>query len=94
MKKKNRKINENIKNIKNMKTLEDRIEFVKIIKNKIESLGLSNNFESISKFYNILEIYEKKGQSFSGKIKLLEVGKTLQYVLSNRKIIQNNVEGC
>ena len=53
-----------------IKTLEERQNEINTIKNKLSSLGLSEEFESIKLFYKECEKYVENGYGWSGKIKL------------------------
>jgi hypothetical protein len=80
-----------IENKVNHKTKEERIKEINDIKDKIESLGLSNSNENINELYNIFDNYIEIGIADSGMIKLPGLKREIHYILSNRKHIENSV---
>lgn len=63
------------------KTKEQRLEEIITIKEKLQSLGLTSEHESITQFYTYLADFEK-GFSSSGSIKLHGLNRRLEYILS------------
>lgn len=63
------------------KTNEQRVEEIVTIKEKLQSLGLTSEHESIAQFYKYLAEFEK-GVSSSGSIKLHGLNRRLEYILS------------
>lgn len=76
---------------KKEKTNDEKKEFVKLIKNKIEDLNLNLNNESICHFYKILNDYVEFGYNASGFIKITSLERNIHYVLSNKIHIENTV---
>ena len=76
---------------KNKKTFEERNNEIKIIKNKLSELGLSEEFEPIKEFYNECDRYINLGHSWSGKIKLHGLKRILEVKLTTSKHLQCDV---
>ena len=74
-----------------IKTLEERQNEIKTIKNKLSSLGLSEEFESIKLFYEECEKYVENGYGWSGKIKLNGLKRVLEYRLTTRKNLECSI---
>ena len=74
-----------------IKTLEDRQNEINTIKNKLSSLGLSEEFESIKLFYEECEKYIKYGYGRSDKIKLNGLKRVLEYRLTTRKNLECSI---
>ena len=64
-----------------MKTKVEKITEMKEIYYKLQQLGLNKNNEDIKKFQNIVNDYIKSDESFSGKIKLNNTNRILEYIL-------------
>ena len=64
-----------------MKTKVEKITEMKEIYYKLQQLGLNKNNEDIKKFQNIVNDYIKSDESFSGKIKLSNTNRILEYIL-------------
>ena len=75
--------------IKKEKTIEEKKEFVELVKDKMQNLNLNENNEGIIKFYKILDDYVKFGYNASGCILITSLGRNIHYVLSNKKHIEN-----
>ena len=54
--------------------------------NKILELGLSENFEGVAKFYSMIEDFIENGNPFTGTIKVPEIKREFQCLLSNNKM--------
>lgn len=71
------------------KSLEKRLNEIMNIYKKLDELGISEDVcSNIKKFKQIANNFVKNGESQSGKIILIEVQRTLHYILS----IQNHIE--
>ncbi len=79
------------KKIKKEKSLEDRADFCKTIKAKIELLDLSKEIPEVGQLYDILDRYQETGQNENGHIMMPAHGRRIEYVLSKRAHIQNFV---
>jgi len=73
------------------KTINEKKEFIKLIKIKIGELKLNEDNEAVNKLYNILDEYLNLGYSASGTIKMDGLDRTIHYVLSNQIHIENKV---
>jgi len=69
----------------NKRTREEREKELEPVLNKILELGLSIEFESVAKFYEIVENFIETGNPYSGIIKVPEVKREFQCLLSNNK---------
>jgi hypothetical protein len=80
----------NNKKIKENKSLEARVEFVKSIKDKINNLGIPETYQGIQEFYKVLDEYQdiNNTNGFSGKIKIHEISKKIDYILPIRSHIE------
>jgi DNA invertase Pin-like site-specific DNA recombinase len=74
-----------------MKNLEKRKSDLENIYNKMEELGLTNEFENVKKFKEIFEDYILTGQSYSGKLKIKEINYMIIYKLTTKDNIENEV---
>jgi len=78
-----------------VKSAEERATFVKNMKEQFYNLGCYPlQYEAMTKFFKILDDYEKDGYSASGKISFPECpsgGRDICYILSTRKNIENVV---
>lgn len=74
-----------INKINELKDSSDRLIEVSDLKNKIENLGLSENFEGMELFYSILDQYKLDGLNRSGQIKLPGLKRIIEYNLLNKK---------
>lgn len=74
-----------------IKTLEERQNEINTIKNKLSSLGLSEEFKSIKLFYKECEKYVENGYGWSGKIKLNGLKRVLEYRLTTRKNLECSI---
>ena len=84
-----------IKNsIVTLKTFEERQTEIKELKDKIENLGLSDNFEGIDKFYQLLDQFVNEGLDLSGKIEIPGVQRAIVYELygQSQKFNQVNLK--
>ena len=88
MAKKSKKKN---KKIKKIKTKETRIEEVKLIKDKLTSLGLSEEHEGIPEIFKILKDFENDGFSNSGKIKLVGLQRVAHFILTNKPHVESTL---
>ncbi len=93
---KSKKNSNTLLNQKNtLKSAEERAIFVKNIKEQFYNLGCYPlQYEAMTKFFQILDDYEKDGCSASGKISFPECpsgGRDICYILSRRKNIENVV---
>lgn len=68
----------------NKKDITERIREVTEIYTKLKELGIHRRFESLEQFYKICEDYAKNGVSASGKIKLPEIDRKLEYIFTTR----------
>lgn len=64
-----------------LKTFEERQIEIKELKDKIENLGLNDNFEGIDKFYQLLDQFVNEGLDLSGKIEIPGVQRIIVYEL-------------
>ena len=90
MGKKNRKKNKNKKN-KPIKTKEERTNEVNLIRNKINSLGLSEEHIGIPELFTALDIFKNEGFSNSGKIKLVGLKRVIEYILTCKPNIESSI---
>lgn len=74
-----------------MKNLEKRKSDLENIYNKMEELGLTDEFENVKKFKQIFEDYIINGQSYSGKLKIKEINYMIIYKLTTKDNIENEV---
>lgn len=74
-----------------MKTLKQRKSEMDTIFDKLTNLGILEEFENIKKFKEMSEDYIETGQSYSGRLKIKEIGYFLFYILTNKETIENSV---
>lgn len=75
-----------------MKSITDRIEEVKLIYEKLTSLGLNTGIcPDIQEFKDIANVFVKEGLSSSGKINLQDIDRELIYIFSNKSHIISSV---
>jgi hypothetical protein len=79
---------------KEYKSIEDRIIIADTLKEKIQNLGIPSIYPGIVEFYKILDEYCKDNiiSGFSGKIKLPEISRYIEYILPIRKEIEHVVK--
>ena len=75
----------------NIKTLTDRINEIKTIKEKLNSLGLSSEFEPMKLFYKECNKYVRDGYGMAGCVKLKGLKRILEYKLTTRKNIECSI---
>jgi len=80
-----------IKKPKPVKTKEDRIKETDLIKEKIFSLGLSEEHEGVSELFRELDIFMNNGYSCSGKIKLVGNKRVIHFNLVRLKQIKSTI---
>ena len=73
------------------KTQEDRIGQVTFIKNKLENLQLDERNTEIEELFKIMQRYIDTGESNSGKMPLTGSNKDIQYIFTNRKCVECQV---
>ena len=73
------------------KTVAERIKQIVIIKEKLNSLGLSSSFEPIKLFYNECNKYVRDGYGITGSIKLKGLKRILEYKLTTIKNIDCSI---
>jgi hypothetical protein len=66
-----------------MKSVTERIFEVKQVYQKLKELGLNDQYEGIHDFKQIANLFVREGVPASGKIKLPEIDRILEYILSN-----------
>jgi hypothetical protein len=64
------------------KDLTERLNEIKELYSKLESLGMHKRFISLDPFYKACQEYVKEGVSASGTIKLPEIERNLYYKLT------------
>jgi ppGpp synthetase/RelA/SpoT-type nucleotidyltranferase len=74
-----------------IKTLTDRINEIKTIKEKLNSLGLSSEFEPIKLFYKECNKYVRDGYGITGSTKLTGLKRILEYKLTTRRNIECSI---
>ena len=74
----------------NYKSIDERMEIVEELKQKIDDLALSESYPAISEFYSILREYSKPNltSGFSGTIPFYEAKRDIVYVLPLRKMTE------
>ena len=70
-----------------VKSIEQRKHEVKQIHDKLMSLGLTPEMDSIQQFFSITNDFIEKGISRSGEIKLEGLQRTLVYILPMRPTV-------
>ena len=78
-------------NLNKFKTTEDRVQQVNFIKNKLENLQLDERNTEIEELFKIMQRYIETGESNSGKMPLTGSNKDIQYIFTNRKCVQCQV---
>lgn len=66
------------------KDIKDRLSEVVSIRKKLDLLGLTKQYPEIKAFHEILSKYVKNGESSSGKVRIPNTDRLLQYVLPSR----------
>ena len=64
-----------------IKSKVEKIREMKEIYYKLQQLGLNKNNEDIKKFQKIVNNYIKSNESFSGKIRIHNTSRILEYIL-------------
>ena len=82
MGKKNRRREKKVKELKSEKERKDEME---LIKAKLPSLGLSPEMEGIDEFYENAALFEREGESWSGKIKVTGQNRILDIIFTPNK---------
>jgi hypothetical protein len=79
-----------MKKEKKLKPVVVRQEFAKQMKDKIENLGIPSSYPGIQEFYKVLDDYciPNLMGGFSGKIKIPEINKIIEYTLPMRLEIE------
>ena len=70
---------------KELKTVDERREEMDTIKEKLSSLGLSEEMEGVAFFYERAAYFIETGESWSGKIKLEGCKRILDLILTGTK---------
>lgn len=70
---------------KELKSEEERREEMNTIKEKLTSLGLSPEMEGIDEFYERAALFEREGESWSGKIKVTGQNRILDIIFTPNK---------
>jgi hypothetical protein len=73
------------KGVKVLKTMEERRSDIDTIKEKLTSLGLSEEMDGVAIFYKRAEHFIETGESWSGKIKLEGCKRILDLILTGTK---------
>lgn len=68
-----------------LKTELERKEEMDLIKSKLTSLGLSPEMEGIAEFYEKAALFERSGESWSGKIKVTGQNRILDIIFTPNK---------
>ena len=87
-KKKNKKKNKSEPILKNKS---ERLKEVITVIKKIQSLGLTDEYEGISQFKEILKKYVNDGEFRKGKIKVNGTNRVIEYLLPTRQGIDIKV---
>ncbi len=74
-----------------LKTKSERLTEVITVINKIQSLGLTDEYEGISQFKEILKQYVNDGEFRKGKIKVIGTNRIIEYLLPRMKGIEIKV---
>ena len=74
-----------------LKNKSERLKEVITIIKKIQSLGLSDEYEEISQFKEILKKYVNDGEFRKGKIKVIGINRVIEYLLPTRQGIDIKV---
>lgn len=74
-----------------LKTKSERLKEVIIVIKKIQSLGLTYEYEGISQFKEILKQYVNDGEFRKGKIKVIGTNRIIEYLLPTRQGIDIKV---
>ena len=77
--------------IQDVKSLTDRINEIKTIKEKLNGLGLSSEYEPIKLFYKECNKYVRDGYGMTGNIKLKGLKRILEYKLTTIKNIECSI---
>ena len=91
MGKKNKKIKK-VKKVKVLKTQEQRSKECKLMKDKITSLGLSEEHIGIPELFKAINEFEKDGYSNSGKIKLRGLKRVASFILTNNPRTESSLQ--
>jgi len=67
-----------------MKSSDQRNDEVSTLKDKLDSLGLPKDDPDVGKVYTELERYRQTGESFSGRVKLKNLGYSVFMKLSKQ----------
>jgi len=70
---------------KELKSEKERKDEVDTIKEKLTSLGLSPEMEGIGEFYERAALFERTGESWSGKIKVTGQNRILDIIFTSNK---------
>lgn len=85
MTKKNKKNKKNKKSESILKTKSERLSEVIVIIKKIQGLGLSDKFQGILEFKELLKQYVNDGEFRKGKIKVIGTKRIIEYLLPTRQ---------
>jgi len=68
------------------RSAEDRKREIDVIFAKFTSLGISEEIEEVSQFFQIARAFIDSGHGSSGKIMVPAINREIQYLLSNNKM--------
>ncbi len=71
--------------VKELKSEKERKDELNLIKAKLTSLGLSPEMEGIDEFYERAALFERDGESWSGKIKVTGQNRILDIIFTPNK---------
>lgn len=66
----------------------DRKQELEPVMNKFAELGISEEIEEVSQFFQIARTFISNGIGSSGKIPISAIGREIQYILTNNKLHQ------
>ena len=68
------------------RSAEDRKKEIDVVLAKFTSLGISEEIEEVSQFFQIARTFIETGIGSSGKIMVPAINRVIQYLLSNNKM--------
>jgi endonuclease YncB( thermonuclease family) len=79
------------------RTRDDRAREISTVVGKFSELGIGEELEGVREFFDIARRFVEDGIACSGRIKVVELGREIQYLLSNNKahqiqVVLKNVE--
>lgn len=80
-----------VKKNKPLKTFSFRENEINEVKNKLKTIGFSENNPDVEYAYKIFDDYVKYGTAYTGKIKINGFKRVLELILSNREHIKSTI---